>query len=57
MALLDDDGLDYRGLVDRIETDADLTSSDHGALLKGLQRATTTDAGSWRLVTTRAGTP
>lgn len=56
VALLDDDGLDYRGLVDRIETDADLTSSDHGALLKGLQRAKTTDAGSWRLVTTRAGT-
>ena len=56
LTLLEDDALDYRGLVDRIETDADLTSSDHGALLKGLQRATTTDAGPWRLVTTRAGT-
>ena len=56
LTLLEDDALDYRGLVDRIEADADLTSSDHGALLKGLQRATTTDAGPWRLVTTRAGT-
>ena len=54
--LLEDEGLDYRALVDRIEADADLTSSDHGALLKGLQRAATTDAGPWRLVTTRAGT-
>jgi len=55
LTLLEDDAVDYRGLVDRIETDADLTSSDHGALVKGLQRATTTDAGPWRLVTTRAG--
>ena len=54
--MLEDDELDYRTLVDRIEADVDVTSSDHGALLKGLQRATTTDAGPWRLVTTRAGT-
>ena len=56
LTLLEDDELDYRTLVDRIEADVDVTSSDHGALLKGLQRATTTDAGPWRLVTTRAGT-
>ena len=56
VTLLGEDALDYRSLVDRIETDADLTSSDHGALVKGLQRATTTDAGPWRLVTSRAGT-
>ena len=56
LTLLDAGGLDYRTLVDRIESDVDVTSSDHGALMKGLQRATTTDAGPWRLVTTRAGT-
>ena len=56
VALLEGEGMDYRALVDRIESDVDLTSSDHGALVKGLQRANTTDAGAWRLITTRAGT-
>ena len=56
LTLLEDGELDYRTLVDRIEGVVVVSSCVHGALLKGLQRASTTDAGPWRLVTTRAGT-
>lgn len=54
--LLHDDAIDHRRLVEHLEEEDGVSASEHGALLAGLQRSTSTDAGPWRMVSTKAGT-
>ena len=54
--LLEDGGVDHRALVERLENEDAVSASEHGAMLAGLQRSKSTDAGPWRMVSTRAGT-
>ncbi len=54
--LLAPDDIDHRTLVEHLEEEDGVSSSEHGALLAGLQRSKSTDAGPWRMVSTRAGT-
>jgi len=53
--LIDTSGLDYQTFIQSME-DTPTSPSDRGAILRGLQRAETTDAGAWTVVRTTAGT-
>jgi phosphoesterase RecJ-like protein len=53
--LIERGGIDYQEFVQRIE-DNDLSPSDRGAILRGLRRAETTEAGPWTIIRTSAGT-
>ena len=48
-------GLDYQHFIQNME-DTTMTPSDRGAVLRGLQRADTTEAGPWTVLRTTAGT-
>jgi phosphoesterase RecJ-like protein len=54
-ALIERGGIDYQHFVQRLE-DNDLSPSDRGAILRGLRRAETTEAGPWTVIRTSAGT-
>ncbi|MEL0313123.1 MAG: DHHA1 domain-containing protein, partial [Candidatus Poseidoniales archaeon] len=53
--LIERSGLDYQAFIQEME-DAPTTPSDRGAILRGLQRAETTEAGPWTILRTTAGT-
>jgi nanoRNase/pAp phosphatase (c-di-AMP/oligoRNAs hydrolase) len=53
--LIERGGLDYQHFIQEME-DTTLTPSDRGAVLRGLQRADTTQAGPWTVLRTSAGT-
>ncbi len=53
--LLDASGIDYQRFIQEME-DTPTTPSDRGAILRGLQRAETTEAGPWTILRTTAGT-
>lgn len=53
--LIEGSGLDYQAFIQEME-DAPTTPSDRGAILRGLQRAETTEAGPWTILRTTAGT-
>lgn len=53
--LIERGGLDYQAFIQEME-DAPTTPSDRGAILRGLQRAETTEAGPWTILRTTAGT-
>lgn len=53
--LIEASGVDYPDFVESMEQET-LTASDRGAVLRGLQRAETTEAGPWSVLRTTAGT-
>ncbi len=53
--LIERGGLDYQHFIQDME-DTTLSPSDRGAVLRGLQRADTTQAGPWTVLRTTAGT-
>lgn len=53
--LIERGGIDYQAFLQRIE-DNSPTPSERGALLRGLQRAESTEAGPWTVLRTSAGT-
>lgn len=53
--LIERGGMDYQSFVQRIEENTP-SPSERGALLRGLQRAETTEAGPWTVLRTSAGT-
>ena len=53
--LIQHGSLDYQSFIQEME-DAPTTPSDRGAILRGLQRAETTEAGPWTVLRTTAGT-
>jgi len=53
--LIDASGVDYPAFVESLEQET-LTASDRGAVLRGLQRAETTEAGPWSVLRTTSGT-
>ena len=53
--LLEASGLDYQSFIQSME-DTQTSPSDRGAILRGLQRAETTEAGAWTVLRTTAGT-
>ena len=53
--LIEQGGIDYQAFVQRIEENPP-SPSERGALLRGLQRAETTEAGPWTVLRTSAGT-
>ena len=53
--LIERGGLDYQHFIEDME-DTTMTPSDRGAVLRGLQRADTTEAGPWTVLRTTAGT-
>lgn len=53
--LLEESGIDYQRFIQNME-DTPTSPSDRGAILRGLQRAETTEAGPWTILRTTAGT-
>lgn len=53
--LIEAGGLDYQAFIEELE-DTDISPSERGALLRGMQRAETTEAGRWTVLRTTAGT-
>lgn len=53
--LIESGSIDYQHFVQSLEDDP-VTASDRGAILRGLQRAETTEAGPWTVLRTSAGT-
>ena len=53
--LIDRGNVDYQAFIQAME-DAPTSPSDRGAILRGLQRAETTDAGPWTVLRTTSGT-
>ena len=53
--LLEQSGIDYQRFIQNME-DTPTSPSDRGAILRGLQRAATTEAGPWTILRTTAGT-
>jgi len=53
--LINASGIDYQRFIQEME-DTPTSPSDRGAILRGLQRAETTDAGPWTILRTTAGT-
>ncbi len=53
--LIERGGIDYQAFVQTLE-DQSPSPSDRGAILRGLQRADTTEAGAWTVLRTTAGT-
>lgn len=53
--LIEASGLDYQTFIQSLE-DTPTSPSDRGAILRGLQRAETTEAGPWTVMRTTAGT-
>ena len=53
--LLQDDDIDYASFLETVETDS-TSPSERGSLLRGLERAKSTDSGPWNIVHTYSGT-
>ena len=53
--LIEQGGLDYQQFIQGME-ETSLSPSDRGAVLRGLQRADSTEAGPWTVLRTTAGT-
>lgn len=53
--LVEKGGIDYQLFVQKLE-DEHPNSSERGAILRGLKRAETTEAGPWTIIRTNAGT-
>ena len=53
--LLRDDDIDYASFLETVETDS-TSPSERGSLLRGLERAKSTDSGPWNIVHTYSGT-
>lgn len=53
--LLEGADFSYASLVESMEEEK-LSSSDHGAIIRGMQRVESTQAGEWRIAHTRCGT-
>ena len=53
--LIERGNIDYQHFIQQME-DTTTTPSERGAILRGLQRAETTEAGPWTVIRTTAGT-
>ena len=54
-SLIRQGAMDYQAFIEEFE-DATTSASDRGAILRGFQRAESTDAGPWTILRTTAGT-
>lgn len=54
-ALLDVSGIDYQAFLQELESE-EVSPSERGAMLRGMNRATITEAGDWSIIRTTAGT-